>query len=110
MSDRKYGHIYTESDVAAIVQWLWEFDDDITPNRAMRMLTNGEADIRLKFDRDEPLFVLRGRDKKAEGAIKHYEDHQAPNAPHNHLDGIRASRLAFQQYRQEHPGKMKDPD
>lgn len=107
--DLKYGHLYTEADVTAILQWAWD-DGDIPPAKMMQLLINGDHDIRLKFDRDEPLFVLRGRDRRAEGAIIHYDEHQATNAPRNHVEGIAASRRAFREFREANPGRMKEPD
>lgn len=106
--DRKYGHLFTEADVTAILQWAW--DDELPPAKIMQRIINDDHDIRLKFDRDEPLFCLRGRDRRAEGAIMHYEDHQAPNAPRNHVEGIAASRRDFREFREANPGRMKEPD
>jgi hypothetical protein len=109
--DNKYGRIFTASDVEKILEWV----EDNT-NSASNIDCDGileamdEEGVRFKFDVDEPLFVLRGRDKRAAGAIMHYRDHQAPSAPDNHTEAIQRAFRAFNDYRETHPGMMKEPD
>ncbi len=118
MADNKYGRIFTENDVLAIISRVANTKETrgIDPEQLLREVLECDGpfddydELRLKFDADEPLFILRGRDKRAAGAIMHYRDHQSPSAPHNHTAAIDAAFLAFNTYRQEHPGMMKEPD
>jgi hypothetical protein len=122
--DNKYGRLFIESDVQAILEYAVreldivptddeDYDERVTDyaaNLLAEALTD-KADIRFKFgDDDEPQFVLRGRDKRAAGAIKHYRDHQSPSAPDNHTDAIQKAFRAFNDYRERFPGQMKEPD
>ena len=105
MADSKYGRIFTASDVEKIFEYA-----DI-PGSFASTLKHMDADnVRFKFEPDEPLFILRGRDRRAAGAIMHYRDHQSPNAPSNHTDGIAKAFRAFNLYREENPGLVKEPD
>lgn len=109
MADLKYGQMYTESDLEKILQLAWDHGD-LTPAQIMKKIVNDDHDLRLKFSRDEPTITFRARDKRAEGAIRHYEDHQSPNVPAGHMENIERTRRAFEQYRLDHPGEMKEPD
>lgn len=107
MPDSKYGRIFTESDVQKLLQLATgEEDFDL----AGHLATADEMGISFKFPEDEPMFVLRARDKRALGAIRFYADHQNPRAPQNHIDGIDKALDAFEHYRHWQSNKMKDPD
>jgi hypothetical protein len=118
--DNKYGRIFTEADVISILEHAVsqlasdEFDTpEAVDEEAANLLDEAVGpgtDLRLKFDKDEPLFILRGRDKRAIGAIKFYSEHQSPRAPVNHLDAIDKALQAFIDYRESSPGQMKEPD
>lgn len=105
--DNKYGRIFTASDVEKILEFAGDENsislDEILPKME-------EAGVRFKFPADEPLFTFRGRDKRAIGAIRHYQDHQSPNAPVNHEAAIEAAMKSFIAYREDHPELMKEPD
>lgn len=107
MADNKYGRIFTENDVQKILDFVNGEDEDNLTDVLDGMDAEG---VRFKWEADEPVFVLRARDKTAEGAVRYYRDHQRPNAPANHLDGAEKSVNAFRDYRQNHPEMMKDPD
>lgn len=111
MADNKYGRVFTTSDVEKILEWVEE-----NTNSASNIDCDGilnamdEEGVRFKFEPDEPLFVLRGHDKRAIGAIKFYAEHQSSRAPVNHLDAIDKALQSFIDYREENPGKLKEPD
>jgi hypothetical protein len=111
MADSKYGRMFTQSDVEKILEWVEENTNSASAIDTAGILEamDGEG-VRFKFSADEPTFTFRARDKRAAGAIKHYLDHQARNAPTNHIDGIMKAFRAFNTYREENPGQMKEPD
>jgi len=113
--DNKYGRIFTQDDVRMILErYDPEFSDgefgDSDENLADLLRDMDASGVRFKFEPDEPLFVFRGHDKRAAGGIRHYRDHQSPNAPRNHVYAIEAALRAFDDYRQANPGKMREPD
>jgi hypothetical protein len=112
MADRKYGRIFTMSDVQKIIEW-YEMNG-VNPDFSMTPFDEAidEMDevVRFKFPYDEPTFTLRGRDQRAIGAIRFYEDHQSPRAPVGFIEGIEDARRDFVEYRDQHPEMMKEPD
>lgn len=107
--DRKYGRIFTISDVEKIMEYV------LGPEQAREGLEStlkviGEDGVRFKFDADEPTFTLRGRDTRAIAAIRFYFDHQSPRAPLNHTDGIEKALKEFEDYRRDYPDQIKEPD
>lgn len=109
MADRKYGRIFTVSDVEKILDVAGEFEWHKVHLDSI-IATMDEEGVRFKFEPDEPTFTLRGRDKRAEGAIRFYGDHQSPRAPVHFLEGIDAAADEFRRYRDEHPEQIKEPD
>lgn len=107
--DSKYGQLFTESDVEKLLDVAgsmeWHHAD-----WASVLAKAKEEGIRFKFPEDEPIFVLRGRDQRAIGAIRYYRDHQSPRAPMNHLDGLDKAVDNFERYRHTNAGDMKEPD
>ena len=118
-ADPKYGEIYTEDEVVEIVQ--------MAVDGVLRLVKDGEDanEIKLRFndgdirevarteiDRQwkagEPLFILRGQDRRALGAVRWYRDHQWPNAETGHLTQIEEAVALFEEYRKL--GTMKEPD
>jgi hypothetical protein len=111
MADNKYGRLFTTSDVEKMLEFLQRHDDDTMHVTLQDILVPmDEAGTRFKFDPDEPVFVLRGRDRRAEAAVRFYGMHQAPSAPINHLEGIQRAVTAFNSFATLHPELMKDPD
>lgn len=118
-ADPKYGEIYTEDEVVQIVQ--------LAVKEVMRAVNEGndedtirevfnEGDIRevarteveRTFKPGEPLFILRGQDKRALGAVRWYRDHQWPNATKEHIENIDTAVAYFEEWRKV--GNMKEPD
>jgi histidinol phosphatase-like PHP family hydrolase len=118
-ADMKYGEIYTEDEVVKIVQMAVE-DAVISVARGenheevRERYTEGNirevarTDIDRIFHPGEPLFILRGQDRRALGAIRFYREHQWPNATKEHLDSIDDAVELFEAYRKV--GHMKEPD
>jgi hypothetical protein len=119
MADNKYGEIYTEDELVEVVQ--------MAVDGVLKLVKDGEDEneIKLRFndgdirevarteiDRHwlagEPLFILRGKDRRALGAVRWYRDHQWPNAESEHLERIDDAVALFEEYRKV--GVMKEPD
>jgi hypothetical protein len=115
--DNKYGRVFTTSDVEKILEastrkdapdsW-WTDHGDLDFDAMLADMD--DMGVRFKFEPDEPLFILRGRDRRAEAAVRFYGAHQSPNAPANHLDAILKAVTAFSEYAATKPGQMKEPD
>jgi hypothetical protein len=105
MADNKYGRVFTGSDVEKILEYV-----DAEDSFDAILGEMDKDDVRFKFEPDEPIFILRGHDRRAIAAIRHYQDHQSPSAPQNHVDAIASAVAAFDRYREENPGKLKEPD
>jgi hypothetical protein len=117
--DNKYGELYTEDEVVQLVRMAVESAVSYVDNGESQedvLERFGDADIRevartdidRRFNPGEPLFVLRGQDKRALGAVRYYRDHQWPNATQQHLDSVDAAVERFEAYRSL--GHMKEPD
>jgi hypothetical protein len=119
MADGKYGELYTEDEVVKIVQMAV---DDATASVAAgenaeevkSRFTEGDirevarTDLDRVFHPGEPIFVLRGQDKRALDTVNYYRQHQWPNATQEHLDSIDNAIEHFTAYRDL--GHMKEPD
>ena len=118
-ADGKYGEIYTEDELVSVVR--------MAVNSALEFVNNGEptkqvldrfnegnirevarTEIDRRFHPGEPIFILRGQDKRALGAVRFYRDHQWPNASQEHLNSIDRAVEHFEAYRTV--GHMKEPD
>jgi hypothetical protein len=106
LADSKYGRVFTEGDVEKILFYATGSEEGLADTLAVM----DEDGVRFKFDADEPLFILRGRDQRAIGAVRWYQDHQSPRAPENHLNGIASAVASFDRYRSEHAEKLREPD
>lgn len=63
------------------------------------------------FEADEPVFLLRGRDTAAPGAILAYADEcRAVGAPAEHVAAIEAAADAMRQWQAGHVDRVKVPD
>ncbi len=113
MSDSKYGRLFTESDVEKIIEFLYDDEYIRTDNELTAQDFIGDMDakeVRFKFPVEEPIFVLRGRDKRALPTIISYLDNQSHRAPVNHIEGIKRAIAQFEQFSDEHSNLMKEPD
>jgi hypothetical protein len=110
VSDNKYGRVFTESDVEKIFEWIVAQGEGQPLDLGMVLESMDDEGVRFKFDPDEPIFILRGHDRRAIGAIKHYQEHQSARAPHNHTKAIDTAYQSFLDYREQNPGQMKEPN
>ena len=120
MADNKYGEIYTEDEVVKVVQLAvvevlklckvdkaWE--DDINGRFSEGNIREvARTEIDRVFHPGEPLFILRGQDRRALGAVRWYRDHQWPGSKPDHIESIDEALARFEAYRQL--GSMKEPD
>lgn len=109
MSDNKYGRVFTQADVEKMLDYAIDhgYDGEGAADLAARMDADGE---RFKFPADEPLFILRGRDKRARGAVRFYADHQSAQAPFNHMNAVEAAYRSFDHFADNFPELIKEPD
>ena len=119
MADNKYGEIYTEDEVVQIVQLavqdaVHSVSNGENPEEVKARFTEGDirevarTDLNRKFKPGEPLFILRGQDRRALGAVRWYRDHQWPNSDPAHLERIDEAVAFFEQYRKM--AGTKEPD
>jgi hypothetical protein len=119
MADNKYGEIYTEDEVVEVVQMAVDgvlklIDEGLDRNEIKLRFNEGDirevarTEIERHWLPGEPLFILRGQDRRALGAVRWYRDHQWPNAEQEHLDRIDNAVDLFEAYRSI--GAMKEPD
>jgi hypothetical protein len=119
MADNKYGEIYTEDELVEVVQLavtsvLEQVANNVDFNEIKLRFNEADirevarADIERTWKVGEPLFILRGQDRRALGAVRWYRDHQWPNAPREHLEAIDEAVARFEAYR--NIGSMKEPD
>ena len=121
MADNKYGELYTEDELVKVVRMAVQSmvemvgNSDITNSmRTDQRFSDANirevarTDINRVFHPGEPLFVLRGQDRRALGAIRWYRDHQWPSAPQEHFDSIDEALAFFEEYRKL--ASSKEPD
>lgn len=119
MADGKYGEVYTEDEVVKIVQMA--VDDAIASvvagensEEVKSRFTEGDirevarTDLDRVFHPGEPLFILRGQDKRALSTVEFYRQHQWPNATEDHLNSIDNAIEHFKAYRDL--AHTKEPD
>lgn len=110
MSDSKYGRIFTQDDMLNFAHHVGSELAGVDRGYSMDQLIGMLDDFTGKFPPDEPLFVLRARDKRALGAVRFYRDHQSQQAPSNHLDGVDKAYRQFRVFADENPDLMREPD
>jgi hypothetical protein len=109
--DNKYGRIFTFSDVEKILEWVEGNTNSASAIDAEEIISSmDEEGVRFKWPVDEPLFILRGRDKRARGTVRYYADHQSAQAPFNHMNAVEQAYRSFDKYADEHAEQMKEPD
>lgn len=119
MADNKYGEVYTEDELVQVVQMavdstLKMVANDVDFNEIKLTFNDGDirevarTDIERTWKPGEPLFILRGQDRRALGAVRWYRDHQWPNAEQDHLDRIDEAVAFFESYRKL--SGTKEPD
>ena len=111
--DAKYGRLYTQADVVAILRMVSALRDDGG--------SDGMSDAQLAalipeptFPADEPLFLLRGQDKAAPGAIaegRNYLDECSHLfAPVEHLHAVSEAHEGLVRWQAANPERIKVPD
>lgn len=122
MADPKYGEIYLEDELVQVVQMAVQFvvehigrvgNSDLAEEMNERFTDANirevaRTDIKRKFHPGEPLFILRGQDRRALGAVRWYRDHQWPNATQEHLNNVDEALGHFEAYRKL--AQVKEPD
>lgn len=107
MPDSKYGGLYTEDDVKALVQEAMENDIESEDEFVEQILDKFEG----RFGKDEPLFVIRGRDVAGPRAVRSYgaiAEEEGAGDPL--LEGVAAAGEKFQSWQEANPELVKIPD
>jgi hypothetical protein len=130
MSEGKYGRLFTEDDVLRIMR----YGDPGSWADTLAMFDSGERGP-LTFPADEPLFLLRGKDKAAAEAIALPDDLDAGAGPERsyyeaafkarldaglvtldseqddpHLRAVQAAADAMREWQAANPDRVKAPD
>jgi hypothetical protein len=114
----KYDRLFTIHDVRATVREALRAADAedlslegaiIATNEAIESVeAQGHA---MTFPADEPLFLLRGQDKAAKGAINVYLDEcEAIDCGHAHIEAVDTAKFDLVVWQENHPDRMKVPD
>ena len=105
MADSKYGRIFTEDDVRSLM-----YEASQTGAKTVDILRM-IADFKGRFPKDEPVFVLRAKDRRSLSPIRqYYQTCTTAERPAEHLDGIEHAMAAFEDFRTAHPDHLKEPD
>lgn len=107
MADLKYGRLFTEEDVVAFTFLSSGEEPELIRDRLQGCQTT--------FPDDEPLFLMRGKDKCAPGAIAGgpicYEDAcQSEGASEEHLDSVRQAANEMREWQAANRDRVKIPD
>jgi hypothetical protein len=98
--DPKYGRIFTEADVKAIL-------GESVSDESLESLVSR---IDTRFG-DEPLFVIRAQDNLALVTIDDYASNcEDSGCDPSHLSNIMNARQAVDDWQQSNPDKVKLPD
>jgi hypothetical protein len=111
MADNKYGSIYTEDDLKMIVERCMESDIQ-GEDELMVVIESLRLQDQLKFMHDEPLFLLRGKDRLALSAVRCYlercENSQYVSSAH--IDSVVSAVRSFEDFRAAFPEALDFPD
>lgn len=111
MSDSKYGRIFTEQDVLDFVQSTLQAYFGENARIDHEAVKGRLAQFEGRFPQDEPIFVLRGQDRKALAGIRAYNLACTPEtSPMEHLEAITNAIDLFERFRIDNPDRMKHPD
>ncbi len=104
--DAKYGRLFTEDDVQAILRVAGA--DDGLETALHNLAYSG---YKLRFDGDEPLFLLLGRDKAVVPTLHGYLDHSAAaGSPAAHIAAVNEQIERFEDWQATHPDVVDAPD
>lgn|SRR3954469_17559086 len=107
MNSNKYGRIFTQADVEKIVEKVQSSPHRPLHTTLAMIEASGES---LTFPDNEPVFVLRARDKRARGAVRFYADHQTALSPPSHINAVEEALKQFNVYANNNPELMREPD
>lgn len=108
MADLKYGRLFTEGDVEAILEHFGAaFETREFGKVADQAIAEG---FEPTFPADEPLFLLRGQDDLAQHTVQSYFNLAADNgAPASVLISAEKSADQFAEFAIAHPDRIKEP-
>lgn len=107
--DTKYGRLFTEEDVAKLLDHLnIGFEAELP-----EVITQAEKEgVGFRFPADEPQFVLRGQDVDALEAVEAYQGIREENEhiTPSQAESLLTARDGFRAFRNERPDRMKVAD
>lgn len=117
MADKKYGRLFTEEDVINLMvaaSGSSSFDPTPEEMRELLDLYDGQADTKdtaLTFPADEPLFLLRGKDRVAPNTIHYYaQGCEAFAAGEGHVRAAEEAGDVMIAWQAENEDRIKVPD
>lgn len=112
--DNKYGHLYTAEDMLAFARIYAgsgvDIANDFNEEAADELLDDFEG----RFPKDEPLFLLRGQDRRALAAVRNYRtmvSYSGGKEPSAELMvGLDTVVDQFEDFQADHSDRVKEPD
>jgi len=103
--DLKYGRLFTEKDVLAIAKRI---NPDMEPEKVREMIDTYQS----HFPKSEPLFVIRGKDELGLGAVRNYRTLATGTLKDADAFIAKVDDVVrrFQEFRNNHPTRLKQPD
>jgi hypothetical protein len=109
--DTKYGRIFTEDDVVAMVVQATHDMAGVDRGMSEDQARPPNAGYPAKIDPLEPVFMLRGQDKAALGTVTAYRGlAEEEGASDEVLDSIDGAIEGFREFAYANPDKMKVAD
>jgi len=113
--DNKYGQIFTKQDLCEFVEALERLqNENATLGRYPEEVIVDKVLDEMRGFRlppNEPLFILRGQDRYALPAIGHYlEMCKVADLSEGHVNAVDKAWHDFEDYFEENPDRVKDPD
>lgn len=109
--DGKYGRLFTEDDVIAFAHEMTQENAGMDRGMSEDRVRSELAEFEGKFPKDEPLFLLRGKDKVAAETIEEYRFLSRENgSPDEQVLSVIKAKDAFAEFARENPERMKVAD
>lgn len=104
----KYGRLFTEADVKRLLEYA-VLEGAPRPEEQIAAF---DAKGWLTFPADEPVFLLRGKDRTALAALHALLDHlqTAEGVSDDYYTAVHGKAAEFVLFAMEHPDRMKVPD
>jgi hypothetical protein len=109
--DNKYGYLFTAEDMLAFAKIVSQSGVSVDAEEALDELLDNYSG---RFPKDEPLFLVRGKDKQGLPCVRNYRTMTSYTRELDPdpglLAGLNAVVTQFDEFRLNHPERMKDAD